>query len=263
MYYQMENFTGIYDFRCGFHNGFIVDSHIHEYSELLYCKSCKGESCTVLINGRTVALRSGEFIFIPPNHIHQYSFTDADVICAVFSNDFIPLFFKLTRDKRLTAGSFNSGELKGIFEKLPELSGENKNNILLTAAYLNLICDKVVRQGVFENASPTDGILYQKVISYISDSFREDISLEKIAATFGYNKKYLSSLLHSLTGVHFSDFVAMYRIEYAKKLLIQRECPSMTEIAIACGFSAVNTFNRQFKRITAMTPTEYKRLYAA
>lgn len=256
MYYQKENFSGIYDFRCRLHNKFIIESHIHEYSEILYCQN---GSCDVLINGKKVHLEDNEFVFIPPNYIHQYNLIDVNVICAVFSNDFIPLFFKFTKDEKLAITKFKADELKNIFELLPQI---NKNKTILVMAYLNLICNKVIEKGTFEKSALADGTLYQNVISYVSKNFAEEISLKQIAKAFGYNQKYLSHALHSLTGIHFSDFIAMYRVEYAKVLLIKNSELSVTEIAGKCGFAAINTFNRQFKKLTSMTPTQYKKLYS-
>lgn len=256
MYYQKENFNGTYDFRSRFHNGFIMESHIHEYSELLYCRD---GSCDILINGRKIPLKDGEFVFIPPNYVHQYHGIGCNVICAVFSNDFIPLFFKSAGGKKLKVTAFNAEDLKEIFEEFPNL---DKEKSVLISGYLNLICSKVIEKGSFENASAADGVLYQKVISYIAENFTEDISLKKIAKKFGYNEKYLSSSLHSLTGIHFSDFIAIRRIEYAKELLTKRSSLSVTQISMDCGFSAVNTFNRQFKKLTSLTPTEYKKIYS-
>ncbi len=256
MYYQTENFNGIYDFRCRFHNGFIMESHIHEYSEILYCQN---GNCEISVNGKTICLNADEFVLIPPNYIHQYTCIDVEVICAVFSNDFIPLFCKEVNGKKLRVKAVKAGKLKPIFEKLPSIG---KNRSVLLSAYLNLICDKVLENADFEKTCKTDGVLYQKVISYIADNFKHDISLKKIAAEFGYNPKYLSDALHSLTGVHFADFIAMYRIEYAKKLLTKSNATSVTEISMECGFAAVNTFNRQFKKLTSMTPTEYRKIYA-
>ncbi len=256
MHYQKENFNGIYDFKSRFHNDFIMDSHIHEYSEILYCEN---GSCEIFINGEKICLSSGEFVFIPPNYIHQYNCVGAGVICVVFSNDFIPLFIKSIKEKRPIITSIEANELKDVFVRLPNTE---KSNGILIMAYLNLICDKVLRQSDFEKASATDGILYQKVISYVADNFKKDISLKQIAMEFGYNEKYLSAAIHSLTGIHFSEFIAMYRIECAKELLIKNSERSVTQIALECGFKAVNTFNRQFKKAAMMTPSEYRKKYS-
>lgn len=256
LYYQKENFNGTYDFRSRLHNGYVIESHIHEYSELLYCK--KG-ICEIAVNGKTIHLRDNEFVFIPPNYIHRYNGVNVEVICAVFSNDFIPLFFKKAKGRGLAVKKLKAEELSGIFLKLPEL---NKNNDILITAYLNLICNKVMEGSAFEKVSGADGILFQKVISYIADNFAENISLKQIAQKFGYNEKYLSSALHSLTGIHFSEFIAMYRVEYAKELLSGDGELSITRISEKCGFAAINTFNRQFKKITGIVPTQYRRIYS-
>lgn len=252
MEYQNENFNGIYDFRCRVHNGWQMGKHIHEYSELLYCQH--GE-CEVYINGKKIVLSEKQLVWIPPNYIHQYECTDADVICAVFSNDFIPAFLQITKGKRLITSAISVGDTANILENFHLI---DKNNILLITAYLNLICSKVIEASSFESATLCDGILYQKVVSYMSEHFKEDITLKELSAKYGYNEKYLSHSLHTMTGMHFSKLLAMYRIEYAKKLLISENSYSIAKIALESGFSAINTFNRVFKKFTKMTPTEYK-----
>lgn len=253
MKYQNENFGGIYDFRCRFHNGWIMSRHIHEYSELLYCN--KG-SCEILVDGKAITLCEKQFVWILPNSIHQYKQTDANLTCAIFSHDFIPLFFHMTKGKRLITKAIDSGELCDIFEKLPSLC---RDNSVLICAYLNLICARVLEVSDFDEENISDGILYQKVVSYICDHFLEDISLKQLAKKFGYNEKYMSHCLHSLTNMNFTEIIAMYRIEHAKKLFQNDPKLSISDVAFACGFNAINTFNRMFKKITGMTPSRYKK----
>lgn len=252
MKYQLENFNGRYDFRSRFHEGWSVESHLHEYSELLYCR--KG-LCRAVVNGSEIALPAGHLLWLPPNYIHQYPDTDAQVICAVFSNDYIPLFFQITGGRRLKIVPVPAEELEEIICRFPALSREEPLRI---SGYLNLICAKVLAHPEYETARLSDSILYQKVISYLSEHFREDISLKSIARTFGYNEKYLSHALHDLTGIHFSKLLALYRVEHAGTLLRETRL-SISEIAMRCGFSAVNSFNRVFKSMTGMTPSEYRK----
>lgn len=254
MKYHSENFNGVYDFRCRFHNGYFVEQHLHEYSEILYCH--KGV-CEVYINGCCTELTEGNFIWLPPNYVHQYKCTFGEVICAVFSNDFIPLYFHATKGRRLIVNPLPAEELKDIFCTLPNTDCLSITQI---CGYLNLTADKVLKSSEFSDGKQSDGILYQKVISYLSEHFKEDITLAKLAEMFNYNEKYLSHCLHTLTNIHFSEFLAMYRIEYAKKLLESDPSLSITEIALECGFGATNTFNRMFKKITGVTPGKYKKL---
>ena len=235
MEYQNENFSGIYDFRCRIHDGWEMAKHIHEYSELLYC--ARG-SCVVCVNRKRIVLVEKQLIWIPPNYIHEYERTDARLICAVFSNDFIPAYFRMAKGTRLIVSAIDAGELSAILESLHTL---DKSNVLL-----------------FESAKRGDGTLYQKVISYIAEHFREKITLHSLSEKFGYNEKYLSHALHTLTGIYFSKLIDMYRIEYAKKLLTDNPSCSISKVAMESGFSAINTFNLSFKELTGMTPSEYR-----
>ena len=118
-----------------------------------------------------------------------------------------------------------------------------------------------MKQAEFESARPADGILYQKVISYISEHYTEPLTLKELSGRFGYNAKYLSHALHELTGIHFCRLVTFYRIHHAKRLLAEKEEQSITEIALASGFSAINTFHRAFREATGSTPLEYRRRF--
>lgn len=255
MEYQNENFNGVYDFRSRFHDGWTVAEHLHEYSEFLYCTEGEGYAA---VNGRTVPLRKGEFVWIPPNYTHRYACENACVICAVFSNDLIPLFFHVARGRYFCPSAVLAGELANILESFPHLQ---KEDILTVSGYLNLLCAKVAREEAFASEAHTNGILYQKVITYLSKHYAEDVSLSEIAKRFGYNEKYLSHALHSLTGIHFRQLLAFYRISRARQLLEHEREKSITAIAAECGFSAQNSFHRAFKSITGMTPSAYRRQF--
>lgn len=252
MKYQLENFNGSFDFRCRYHDGFLIEQHIHQYSEFLYCKEGQGE---VTVNGNSLLLRSGELIWLPPNYVHQYNFTDAKVICAVFSNDFIPLYFHVAKGRYAVTVPVEMGEYRSFLDDFYLL---DKEDVFLISGYLNLICHKVTKALHFESPRHTDGILYQKVISYVAEHYAEDMTLKSIAAKFGYNEKYLSHTLHELTGIQFTKFLSLYRIDAAKKLLSHKS-ESIATIAMKCGFSAVNTFNRTFRQMMGVTPSEYRR----
>lgn len=255
MRYQNENFNGVLDYRSNFHNGWLVEMHLHEYSEVLYCKSGEG---MVTVNGQQIMLRKQQFIWLPPNYIHQYVFQNSELICAVFSNDLIPLFFQSAAKKQLTVSALDAGELQPIFEILYTIK---KENYILLSGYLNLICAKVIEKSKFEETSHSDLSLYQKVITYLSEHYTEEITLCKLAKMFGYNEKYLSHALHALTGINFRQFLTFYRLNHAKKLLESRTEANITMIAAESGFSAMNTFHRAFKEMLGITPSEYRKKF--
>lgn len=256
MEYQIENFNGEYDFRSRFHDGWQVKPHLHEYSELLYCKNGSG---LVVVNGQSIRLEEKSLVWIPPNYVHQYDCEFAEVVCAVFSNDLIPLFFKALDGRYFCVSAVKAMELSGILENLYLLK---KDDYLTVSGYLNLICAKVIGQSTFESARRTDGILYQKVISYLSECYTENITLSGVAQKFGYNEKYLSHSLHDLTGIHFKQLLAFYRVNHAKRLLESKKEINITTISEESGFSSLNTFHRAFKMITGTTPSKYRQAFS-
>lgn len=256
MQYQLENFNGEYDFRSRFHDGWQINANLHEYSELLFCQKGTG---VVTVNGQDILLKEGQLVWIPPNYVHRYDFPEAQVICAVFSNDLIPLFFKALAGRYFCVSAVDMDELSCLLGLFPALK---KEDYLLVSGYLNLICAKVISRAKFESGRHSDGMLYQKVISYIADHYKEDISLKQIAKRFGYNEKYLSHTLHELTGIQFRQLLAFYRIGHAKMLLTTDQNQDITSIAMNSGFAAINSFHRTFKEMTGMTPSQYKKIYS-
>lgn len=252
MIYQSQNLGGNFEFRCKRHKKWEVDMHLHEYSEFLYC--CSGE-CGVHVNGVDFILCENEFLWIPPNYIHKYRSDNANLLCAVFSNDYVPLYSKMTGVKKLKVMPVSALGIEDIFEKI---ASANPEELLTISGYLTLICARVFENAELEYARPADEILYQKVIFYISEHYSEDITLSDIAKRFGYNEKYLSHTLHELTGTHFRKLITLYRINKAKDLLSSKSNMNVSMIANCCGFSALNTFHRAFKEITGVTPSEYK-----
>ena len=253
MEYQRENFNGVCDFKSRFHLGWQMAENLHEYSELLFCK--KGE-CIATVNGQDIPLKAGQFVWIPPNYIHGYLGDSAEVVCAVFSNDMIPLFFQALAGRHFCVSAMEAEELSEILGRFYELK---KEDFLTISGYLNLICAKVIKQATFSRAKQSDGVLYQKVISFLSLHYTEDITLSSVAKKFGYNEKYLSHTLHELTGIHFRQLLTFYRINHAKQLLEREKGKKITSIATESGFSAINTFHRVFKERTGFTPLEYRK----
>ena len=83
-------------------------------------------------------------------------------------------------------------------------------------------------------------------------------SIEKICAEIGMSRSALQKNYHTFFGTSVFDELIRFRIERAKEMLATTGF-SINEIAIKCGYSSESYFMKQFKKITAMTPTEYRR----
>ena len=251
MLYDKSFSFGKYDFSCAIHVTGIVKSHLHNYSEFIYCLDGTGE---VWVDEKKFVISKNQIIFIPPNSIHKYNCPNATTMYAVFSADMVPLFFKVIHNKRLVARPINIKEYSQIMALLLEVP---KNDYIRISGYLNLLLAQILDASETEPATYTDKDLYQKVTLYISENYTENLSITSIANKFGYNQKYLSHILHEFTGMNFRKLLGIYRTNHAKELLKNTKM-KITDVALECGFGATNTFQRVFKEITGLLPTQYR-----
>lgn len=84
-----------------------------------------------------------------------------------------------------------------------------------------------------------------------------DLNAEMLTRLLATNRTYLSQLIREVSKQSFRSMVNGYRIEEAKRLLM--DCPEMKRVEIAerSGFSSYKTFGRAFFTYTGMTPSEY------
>lgn len=85
------------------------------------------------------------------------------------------------------------------------------------------------------------------------------LTIQQLADKIEIPARELSVLINHQLNKHFFDFINEYRIEKAKKLLVNPSSEKMTiqEIMYDVGFNSKNPFNTAFKKYTNMTPTQY------
>ena len=76
-----------------------------------------------------------------------------------------------------------------------------------------------------------------------------------------YDYSYLSDLFSTVEGKTIEQFFILTRIEKVKELLVYDQL-SLTEISYQTGFSSVHHLSAQFKKITGLTPSHFKRIAA-
>ena len=99
--------------------------------------------------------------------------------------------------------------------------------------------------------------IVKNAVDYISQNFSEDITLATAAEHLHVNTSYLSTLFRQVTGMTFKEHLNRVRIEEAARLLSNTDYPVM-EIAIACGYKDQSYFTKVFKKMTGLTPKQYR-----
>ena len=94
-----------------------------------------------------------------------------------------------------------------------------------------------------------------------NEAFRNDeLRLSDIASETGYTSNTISMVLNIHQQENFYQFVNRYRIEAAKRALSDsdRSSESILEIAYDSGFRSKSTFNKVFREITGITPSQFR-----
>ena len=98
----------------------------------------------------------------------------------------------------------------------------------------------------------------KKALEFIREHYEEPISLQDAADAAEVNPAYLSYLFKQEMEIGFSNYVQELRIDCAKKLLSGTNC-KVKDVALRSGFGDYHYFSKTFKKITGMSPAEYRK----
>lgn len=229
--------------------------HLHHNAELMICMEGEQE---MMCGYSTKVLKPGDMMIAFPNKVHSYrSISGCAGVMCIINPDILPAltpYFKKQSSSCYYSGGQALIELASLM--LDEYENDRSKEILI--GYLYVILGKAFKDMCFcDSKSVIDNKTFSKVIVYISENYKNEISLKSIARCFGINHCHLSRLFSENLGCGFCKYIHELRINYAKMLLCESDI-AIGDISFECGFSTQRSFNRVFKKITSMSPKEYR-----
>jgi len=109
--------------------------------------------------------------------------------------------------------------------------------------------------------APPDGLTparIRRLLDYIEQHLGEDLSLEAMAAEVNLSPIYLARAFRSTVGEPPHQYVVRRRVEHARRLLAGTAL-SITEIALAVGFSSQSHLSNWFRRLVGVSPAVYRK----
>lgn len=120
------------------------------------------------------------------------------------------------------------------------------------ADHIGMACNQLlVRDGTTENPMIT------RAKDFIDSNQSEDLSLAEVARAVNTSTFYFCKMFKKATGLTFTEYLSRVRVEKAKALLLNPHT-RVSEAAFEVGFQSLSQFNRAFKRIAGVSPTEYR-----
>ena len=256
-----------YHYNSTSNNGPIGVPHFHKNYELLLPTS---GTAHVTVDGKDYTVDKGEAMLIHPFQIHHIRIGEgARLWCSVFSAQLVgglnavlegnkpnrPVF----RPAQGTADfflqkmleHFNSWQEWQVLTQVQQMAAKAALYAVGSEyiAQADLVPDR--KDGKAEN-------LAADVARYVSQNYKNDVSLKNVAKELGYSYQYLSKMFHSLFGIHFKTLLNQYRAERALRMLQETSLP-ITQVAFESGFQSLRSFNHVCISIFGQTPTELRR----
>ena len=98
------------------------------------------------------------------------------------------------------------------------------------------------------------------IYSYALYNYKNDISLEEIASVASMSKTSFCRYFKLMTNKTFSEVLTEIRISHVCRALVDNKLPTEV-ICFESGFNNISNFYRHFKKITGLTPFEYRSKY--
>lgn len=219
----------------------------HEQHSILQMEPTSASVCT--------GLRfSPDFIWSPNNEL-----CDMKQVHHVFLTESAGFEHRLKPDEETTK------KIRILFQEIVEEFKQEKTEyslmvkvklismlVLLTRNYDDMAMNTRERQIKRENRERIE-----QVMRYMDLHLGDSLTLQQLAGIAAMSSSHFSQLFKTLNGFTVWEYLVEKRIELAQVMLVSTGEPIL-EIALQCGFNNAANFNRAFKRMTGVTPREFR-----
>ncbi len=260
----------------------VVAPHIHEFFEILYCKS---GAYTLMLNEKPYELYPGDMALIDPMEVHSTRAL-SDGLNQYLVIKFVPevlysadaLVFELKYIMPYIKGVgvhrkvFPKEETKAaavgdiLQEIVDEFLRRDFGYEIALRANISRLFLWILRRW-HENsreAVPDDAAIavLHKALEYVDENFAQSIGMAEAAGHCGMSYTAFSRFFSRYLGRGFAEYLLLTRLKKAAVLLAESD-KSITDVAMETGFSTTSYFIQRFKEYQGMTPKRFRRWFSA
>lgn len=254
---------------------------LHRHIEIQVTLIVKGEG-TLIVGNYTQQFNAGDIYIIGANQPHMFKgdpaylesmkgekihaihlFFDQKAMNILFQ---LPEFDLVEKFMNGTAGSLqmSADKTEWVHQYIVKIARSNGLEKLLKFAFLlkyfatHDLGWKCLSTGHEKYAySELEGMRMSDVFKYTLENFSEDISLAKIASIANMTTHSFCKYFKKHTRKTYLSFLNEVRINEGCKQILNGKTAPIAMIAYGIGFNSTITFNRVFKKITGLSPSQY------
>jgi YesN/AraC family two-component response regulator len=258
------------------------ENHYHDFHELVIVLNGNGQHITA---GKSYTISRGDVFVIKPFVQHTYKNThdleienilfipeklhipQADIrsisgYFALFDTE--PMLRKKHDFKsRLTLTHDQLAIVTQVIIKLHnELKNQNDGFRFMTTTYFMQLIGYLSRCYSHSRQKHSQKLLQiSSMIDFIETNYHNNVTLDKIAAKGNMSGRTADRIFKEALKMSPIEYLLKVRINNARTLLEKQQC-TISEAAFQSGFNDSNYFTKQFRKLTAMSPREYKKLHS-
>lgn len=248
--------------------------HWHPFVEILVSLRDNNE---ITVNFIKYVLTVNDLIIIYPGDLHSLNHVAEDAFILVqFPIDLLMIMSEFNSNFTMfyqyhcikyDPSNINADRMIFSIKKLPELYF---SNVLFNEVRIySILLEFFVKLGDYcinakkEEFSSDANTEYKSIqlmteaCLYISQNCTKPLTLDDISHHLGVSKSYFSHLFKKYTNMTFIDFLTTERIKRTE-FLISNPKAHIIDIAFDSGFSSISSFNRAFKKIKGLSPSEFR-----
>lgn len=252
------------------------ETHWHDAQEIIVPLE---ESYCVTIQDVSYPLEPGDILLIPPGCLHSIKGSDrGSRFIFLLEMDFFCRLESFAQIRALLSHPvlINADTCPEIYERSISLIMEiaahywSDNPVKqmyiyarmmeLYACYAEHYWKNAHSPSVQDDAPQSEKLLQKlnSLLGYLERHYAEDISLDQAARMVGLSKYYFTKIFKRHTSQTYYDYLSFLRIQAAEDLLGNNSLP-IADIAAACGYASISSFNRVFRKLKGSAPSEYRK----
>lgn len=254
-------------------------NHWHTYGEII--KVGSGDVNIYRINQNTYHLEPDDLVLIWPTEQHEIIDADRkEAVIVQFGNAFAESLFDIPRIMHYfhnlhVIRKKNHPELTekliDLIEQMKKIyysEGRNRESRGCILLFEFMIMLDEYRHELSADMNKDRPISVPdetvKKVAEIADYVKNNLSDDDLTETAmadraGVSKEYFSKVFKNLSGLNYSKWLNMIRVEHAISLFPNKGM-KLTEIAMLSGFQSIPSFNRVFKDLKGISPREYRNM---
>ena len=256
-----------------------VSPHDHNFLELTYIERGNVEHT---LDGQHTVLRTGDYLIVDYGSRHSYRAEEGsgyDNLDCLFLPELLDPILKGTKSLRTVLEHyllhFNFGALvqnparmvfhdeDGRIRKLLQLMQEEAEQrrpgyLEIVRCYLIELLIHTLRHMDDARAAATGEDISAFIAAYVAEHYMEELTLQALAARLNYSLPYVSKRFKEDTGVSFVHYLQNYRVMQGCRLLASSR-RTLSEITEMVGYKDVKFFSSLIKRMTGLSPSDFRR----